>query len=306
MASVTIPFTFTNGAGNTADATQVNSNFTAIANFVNSDLIQRDGTVAMTQPLSLSGDPTLAAHAARKAYVDAQVGATPPIGSMLMFAGAAAPTNYLLCQGQAVSRVTYASLFAVLGTSYGVGDGSSTFNLPDMRGRVPVGLNSGDGDFDSLSDAGGAKTHQLQTTNLPPHQHTINHNHGTITSTGQSANHTHALSGSTSTDGNHVHGFSSPAGGSPNGVMLTTAGTASFALGNGGTLQANATYANQMDTTGAHAHSVSGTTAGVSADHTHNVAIPDFSGQSGSGPGQSGSINHMNPYRVVNYIIRAA
>ena len=63
-----------------------------------------------------------------------------PVGCVIPFAGAAAPTGWLLCQGQAVSRTTYAQLFSVIGTTYGSGDGSTTFNLPDMRGRVAVGF----------------------------------------------------------------------------------------------------------------------------------------------------------------------
>lgn len=62
-----------------------------------------------------------------------------PSGVVLPFAGSTAPSGWLLCFGQAVSRTTYASLFAAIGTAFGVGDGSTTFNLPDMRGRVPGG-----------------------------------------------------------------------------------------------------------------------------------------------------------------------
>ncbi len=66
-------------------------------------------------------------------------------GIVLPFAGAAAPTGWLLCQGQAVNRVTYAALFAVIGTTYGAGDGSTTFGVPDMRGEFPRGLDAGRG-----------------------------------------------------------------------------------------------------------------------------------------------------------------
>ena len=65
-----------------------------------------------------------------------------PVGCVIPFAGAAAPTGWLLCQGQAISRTTYAQLFSVIGTTYGSGDGKTTFNLPDMRGRVAVGSDS--------------------------------------------------------------------------------------------------------------------------------------------------------------------
>src|SRR5690606_12877743 len=69
--------------------------------------------------------------------VDAASGV--PIGTVADFAGTSAPAGWLLCYGQAVSRTTYAALFAVLGTTYGAGNGSSTFNLPDCRGRVVAG-----------------------------------------------------------------------------------------------------------------------------------------------------------------------
>jgi len=62
-----------------------------------------------------------------------------PVGTYIQFAGAAAPTGFLACNGAAVSRTTYADLFAVISTTYGVGDGSTTFNLPDARGLVMVG-----------------------------------------------------------------------------------------------------------------------------------------------------------------------
>jgi phage-related tail fiber protein len=61
-----------------------------------------------------------------------------PTGVILAFGGSSAPAGYLLCDGAAVSRATYAALFAVIGTGYGVGDGATTFNLPSLKGRVPI------------------------------------------------------------------------------------------------------------------------------------------------------------------------
>lgn len=119
------------------------------------------------------GEPTTAGHAATKAYVDSTVLAAAPPGVILPYGGSSAPSGYLLCQGQAVSRSTYAALFAVLGTTYGAGDGSSTFNLPDMRGRVPVGLDVGQAEFNALGNAGGAKTHTLTEAEMPSHTHYI-------------------------------------------------------------------------------------------------------------------------------------
>ena len=66
-----------------------------------------------------------------------------PVGSMQAFAGSSAPTGWLLCDGTTASRTTYSNLFSVIGTTYGVGDGSTTFGLPDMRGRVPMGAGTG-------------------------------------------------------------------------------------------------------------------------------------------------------------------
>lgn len=71
--------------------------------------------------------------------------AAVPTGTILQFAASAAPTGFLLCNGAAVSRVGYAALFALIGGTYGAGDGSSTFNLPDLRGVVPRGVDAGRG-----------------------------------------------------------------------------------------------------------------------------------------------------------------
>jgi microcystin-dependent protein len=82
-----------------------------------------------------------------------------PTGSMQMFGGTTAPAGWLICDGSAVSRTTYADLFAVTNIAYGSGDGSTTFNLPDMRGRMPIGVNGGDLDFKGRGFTGGGKTH---------------------------------------------------------------------------------------------------------------------------------------------------
>lgn len=82
-----------------------------------------------------------------------------PTGLITPFGGASAPDGFLLCDGAAVSRTTYADLFAVVGTNYGVGDGSSTFNLPNLKGRVPVGLDTGQTEFNTLGKSGGNKSH---------------------------------------------------------------------------------------------------------------------------------------------------
>ena len=112
-----------------------------------------------------------------------------PVGSVMPFAGSSSPdATWLVCDGSAISRTTYATLFAVLGTTYGSGDGSTTFNIPNMQGRVPVGYDSGQTEFDALGETGGAKTHTL-TSGESAHSHS---NSLTGTTSFASTSHTHA------------------------------------------------------------------------------------------------------------------
>jgi microcystin-dependent protein len=92
-------------------------------------------------------------------------------GVVLMFAGSAAPAGYLLCDGAAVSRTAYPALFDAIGTTHGVGDGSTTFNVPNLKGRVPVGRDAGQTEFDALGETGGEKTHVLTIAEMPSHNH---------------------------------------------------------------------------------------------------------------------------------------
>ncbi|WP_142850675.1 phage tail fiber protein [Telmatospirillum sp. J64-1] len=99
---------------------------------------------------------------------------TAHTGEIRMFAGSSAPSGWLLCQGQAVSRTTYSALFAVIGTTYGAGNGSSTFNLPDFRGRAPIGVGQGSGLTNrALGARVGAETHTLSINEIPSHSHSI-------------------------------------------------------------------------------------------------------------------------------------
>jgi Phage Tail Collar Domain len=99
-----------------------------------------------------------------------------PTGIVAAFAGAAAPAGWLLCDGSAVSRATYSALFAVIGTTYGAGNGSTTFNLPDLRGRAVYGVGAGAPGVGSL----GATEGQSNPANRGPyHGHSANnHSHG--------------------------------------------------------------------------------------------------------------------------------
>lgn len=93
----------------------------------------------------------------------------------MQYGASSAPSGWLLCDGSAVSRSTYATLFAIISTTYGSGDGSTTFNLPNLKGRVPVGRDAADTSFDVLGETGGAKTHTLTSaeSGVPAHTHPI-------------------------------------------------------------------------------------------------------------------------------------
>lgn len=102
-------------------------------------------------------------------------------GMLMDYAGTTAPTGWLFCYGQAISRTTYAALFAVISTTYGVGDGTSTFNVPDLRGRVIAGKDDMGGSSanrlttilngDNLGATGGTETFTQTTSTMPAHSH---------------------------------------------------------------------------------------------------------------------------------------
>src|SRR3990167_1707849 len=95
-----------------------------------------------------------------------------PIGTVVCYAGAAAPSVWLLCNGDAVSRTTYASLYSAIGTTFGPGNGTTTFNVPDARGRATVGVGTGAGlTARALAATGGAETHALSEAELASHDH---------------------------------------------------------------------------------------------------------------------------------------
>ena len=162
------------------------------------------------------------------------------VGALGFFAAATAPAGWLKANGAAVSRTAYAALFARIGTTHGAGDGSTTFNLPDMRGEFVRGLDDGRG-VDGGRSLGSAQS----SANL-------SHTH-TGTTGNQSADHTH--SGTTSTAGLHDHNTNAQnvGSGSTAGGLYSASAGGSF---------------RRTDFAGDHTHTI--TTGGASANHTHS------------------------------------
>jgi microcystin-dependent protein len=238
-----------------------------------------------------------------------------PIGAVLDFAGSSAPAGWLLCFGQAINRTTFASLFAVIGTTYGVGDGVTTFNLPDYRGRVtagkdnmggvPAGLigtvvtDSGVITGTTLGSAGGSSTHAQTNGELSAHTHSLSVTQvGTTTTGNQSANHTHTQQGSFASGGQSQQHTHSPDNGQP---FVTGGLSGVFGPGGLGASTANTTGAS-LDHT--HNTTISGATTIQSADHTHSFSGLTASGTSG-GQGSSAAMAWLQPTIITNKIIFA-
>lgn len=113
-------------------------------------------------------------------------GDTLPIGAITQFSGSVAPTNWLICNGQAISRTTYSELFSVIGTTYGEGDGSTTFNVPDFSSRVPQGIGEGTDENGvtkntTLGQTYGEYKHKLTIDEMPTHSHGLPNVFGNFT-----------------------------------------------------------------------------------------------------------------------------
>ena len=188
-----------------------------------------------------------------------------PAGSILMWATATAPTGYLLCDGSAVSRTTYSRLFSVVSTTFGAGDGSTTFNLPNYTNRMPYGTTIGatGGSADAIVVA---HTH-YGTTN------------------GTSNNHTHGIS-----DPGHQHGYRLDQNGANCAFAANQGNIGGPTVQVGTGTQTSISSGTQPSATG-----ITGT-GGQSADHNHSYTT--------SSSGSDGTNANLPPYLGIQFIIR--
>lgn len=160
-------------------------------------------------------------------------------GVIQLYAGSTAPNGWLICNGQSVSRTTYAALYAVIGTTYGAGDGSTTFNVPNLVNKTVRGSNS-------LGKTGGADTVTLSTANLPAHSHGV----GTL-ATNNTGAHTHQgrvkTLGSTGSFPSYISTAASGYSGGADGLIYES---------------------------GAHTHTISGATASAGSGSAVTITNP--------------------------------
>jgi microcystin-dependent protein len=217
-----------------------------------------------------------------------------PVGVILDYGGSAAPSGWLLAAGQNVSRATYSALFAVFSTTYGAGDGSTTFALPDYRGRVGAGKD----------DMGGTSAGRLSSVMTSTTLGNVGGAQQITLTAAQLAAHTHSFSGTTVSDGAHVHAVSDPThshGVSDPGHSHTFGASGTSGSGVNGRASAPS-YSATTDSAGT-GISISGAATGISivsgGSHTHT-----FSGTTGSN-GSASSVNIVQPTIIVNKIIFA-
>jgi microcystin-dependent protein len=211
-----------------------------------------------------------------------------PAGIINQYGGSVAPDGYLLCSGQSVSTEEYPALFQAIGYAYG-GSGLN-FNVPNLQNRVPVGLGT-ETEFDALGETGGSKTHTLTVDQMPSHTHiqdAHNHTQNSHNHTQNSHNHTQNSHNHTQNAHTHSAAYANNVGGNLNAFALGSV-TAQGA-------QVNSTTATNIATT---ATNIATTATNIATTAT-NIASTATNQNTGGGLAH----NNLQPYIVLNYIIK--
>lgn len=196
-----------------------------------------------------------------------------PVGSIVCYAGQSNPVGWLFCNGSEVLKTSYPELYIVVGNNYGVASNSDYFVLPNLSEKIPIG-NSGSTNF-QLGNTGGNKTVTLGVNQLPSHTHS-----GT---TGDNGTHSH-----TATDAGHQHNYQDAYFAENRGVGQNIYGTASSTDNDNDYI-----YRSPQPVTSTGYAAI---TIGNNGSHNH-----DFTTNS---TGSGDSVNVLNPYLVLNYIIK--
>jgi microcystin-dependent protein len=224
-------------------------------------------------------------------------------GTIAMWGTPTAPGGWILCQGQAVSRTQFSALFSIISTTFGIGDGSSTFNVPNFQGRFPLGGNAA---IHPIAQFGGEETHVLTTAELASHAHTMgNHTHVGANHLHDLQNHTHAGADHLHSLQNHTHAYAETTALATTGVVAPAPGPYPYALAPSN-ISAQ-TGGPSTPTTGAADRSL--TTGGPSpnntgfADRGLTTAGPSTNTSDATGSGTAH--NNMPPFLAINFIIKA-
>jgi microcystin-dependent protein len=281
-----------------ATANEVQTNFDSLLAWVLDNLVQKDGTVAMTGPLVLSpGEPAAPEQAANKAYVDAII----PIGTIWEYGGASLPTDWLWCNGDTYTNTSQPRLAAAIARNFtAAGVPAGSFQVPDKRTRVSVGADAREAAKFGLGVTGGQRNSELQA-----HFHTVpTHGHGFGgASTQVDLNHQHPVNIASDGGGAHDHGWS------PEPFLYNSPTFSDFGLAGGGNIRTA-----NWSGVGNHTHGVNGHTGYNHFDggryHTHGVGTyavsnaPAFNTQE-TGAGTTLVDKNYPLYVAVNYIIYA-
>jgi microcystin-dependent protein len=205
--------------------------------------------------------------------------------------------GYLLCNGTAVSRATYSDLFGVVGTAYGAGDGSTTFNLPNIQGKFPLGAQSATaGSSGGRGFSGGSSTHG-HTVTITAHTHTVNSHNHTVTS------HTHTIGAHVHPINAHSHFISGTTDAAPTALSVIASGSTASPS----SLSHTHTWSGFTDApavnTGNNADFASGGSGVLTTSSTTPLTNSSGSSTLTAGAGVS-IIDHTPTYQIANFLIK--